>query len=45
MMKLKKICFAKNLSSLGKDNSKINTKLIKSLCNSTYLKDKNLNEE
>ena len=42
---IKKDCFAKNLSSLGKDNSKINTKLIKSLCSTTYLKDKNLTEE
>lgn len=41
----KKDCFAKNLSSLGKDNSKINTKLIKSLCSTTYLKDKHLNSK
>ena len=42
---VKKDCFAKSLSLLGKDNDKANTKLIKSLCNNTYLKDNILTEE
>ena len=41
----KKDYFVKSLSSLGKDNDKLNTKLIKSICNKTYLKDKDLIDE
>jgi len=36
--------FVKSISSLGKNSEKLNTKLIKSLCNKTYLKDKILNK-
>tara|TARA_A100001015_G_scaffold309895_1_gene410198 strand:+ start:323 stop:1333 length:1011 start_codon:yes stop_codon:yes gene_type:complete len=40
----KKDCFAKSLSLLGKDNEKTNLKLIKSVCNNTYVNEKNLIE-
>ena len=36
--------FVKSISSLGKNSEKLNTKLIKSLCNKTYLRDKILNK-
>ena len=41
----KKDSFAKSLSVLGKDLDKSNTKLIKMICNNTYLNDKDIIDE
>jgi hypothetical protein len=37
--------FTKSLSNLGKDLDKSNTRLIKMICNNTYLNDKDMSEE